>query len=81
MDLCEKIYEAKTCLVNLSTTYIKAKCKGRENGVTAEEISLFHSYIDSLERYQEGCNNCLNKSELCFILEQIALKCGNKCGC
>lgn len=79
MDLCEKIYEAKTCLITLTTAYVKAVSKGHKKDEMLQEISDFHGYIDLLERYEKKCFKCLD--DVCSILEKISLLCGSKCGC
>lgn len=86
MDICQKIENAKCCVGKFSNVYVKACTFGTSTMEMFYELILLNSYIRALQRYECGCSSCddqcLTKDEVCFILNQIALKCESfACGC
>lgn len=117
-SLCEKISDAKCCIVDTAEKYVKNVSKGNYIESDFFELILLNGYINSLERYDDSetkillqtielnhnqntllCNgkklilnnsckvdvnpddvNCLCKDQICFILEQLSLKC-DSCNC
>jgi hypothetical protein len=85
MSICQKIENAKCCVANFSNAYVKACTFGTSTMEMFYELILLNAYIRALERYEcscKSCDTCLTEDEVCFILNQIALKCeAFACGC
>lgn len=85
MDICQNIEDAKCCVAKFSDVYVKARTFGTATMDMLYELLLLNSYIRALQRYDcscKSCDTCLTKDEVCFILNQISLKCESfTCGC
>lgn len=67
MSLCNKIADAKCCVVDIAATYVDMVTFGNDTEAMLTELKLLNGYIKTLERYNTNHEKVLNKTKALTI--------------